>query len=150
MTKTLCCRRSSTSRRTKWWKQNPGSWRQSQGVKSSSSWLYSWLLRFPCAEKADFHHCHRYNFYDLYVHVKQSSSFSSLSIFWSAGKIRAGHTDDWKSEQLFVPPLPPTNLRWNIFCICKSSSFKISWTIISKLSPPQPTLGETLSVFLWN
>ena len=29
----------------------------------------------------------------------------------SRGKIRAGETDDWKSEQLFVPPLPPTNLR---------------------------------------
>ena len=29
----------------------------------------------------------------------------------SRGKIRAGSTDDWKSEQLFVPPLPPTNLR---------------------------------------
>ena len=29
----------------------------------------------------------------------------------SRGKIRAGQTDDWKSEQLFVPPLPPTNLR---------------------------------------
>ena len=24
---------------------------------------------------------------------------------------RSGATDDWKSEQLFVPPLPPTNLR---------------------------------------
>ena len=29
----------------------------------------------------------------------------------SRGKIKAGETDDWKSEQLFVPPLPPTNLR---------------------------------------
>ena len=29
----------------------------------------------------------------------------------SRGKIKAGSTDDWKSEQLFVPPLPPTNLR---------------------------------------
>merc|ERR1711923_385802 len=29
----------------------------------------------------------------------------------SRGKIRAGSTDDWKSEQLFVPPLPPTSLR---------------------------------------
>lgn len=29
----------------------------------------------------------------------------------SRGKIRSGATDDWKSEQLFVPPLPPTNLR---------------------------------------
>ena len=29
----------------------------------------------------------------------------------SRGKIKVGSTDDWKSEQLFVPPLPPTNLR---------------------------------------
>lgn len=29
----------------------------------------------------------------------------------SRGKIKVGETDDWKSEQLFVPPLPPTNLR---------------------------------------
>ena len=29
----------------------------------------------------------------------------------SRSKIKAGSTDDWKSEQLFVPPLPPTNLR---------------------------------------
>lgn len=27
------------------------------------------------------------------------------------GKIRAGETDDWRNEQLYVPPLPPTNLR---------------------------------------
>ena len=36
----------------------------------------------------------------------------------SRGKIRAGETDDWKSEQLFVPPLPPTNLRgWQMIRI---------------------------------
>ena len=29
----------------------------------------------------------------------------------SRGKIRSGHNDDWKNEKLFVPPLPPTNLR---------------------------------------
>ena len=29
----------------------------------------------------------------------------------SRGKIRYGETDDWKNEKLFVPPLPPTNLR---------------------------------------
>jgi hypothetical protein len=29
----------------------------------------------------------------------------------SRGKIRPGETDDWKNEKLFVPPLPPTNLR---------------------------------------
>lgn len=29
----------------------------------------------------------------------------------SRGKIRSGATDDWKNEKLFVPPLPPTNLR---------------------------------------
>lgn len=27
------------------------------------------------------------------------------------GKIKAGETDDWRNEQLYVPPLPPTNLR---------------------------------------
>ena len=29
----------------------------------------------------------------------------------SRGKIKYGETDDWKNEKLFVPPLPPTNLR---------------------------------------
>jgi len=29
----------------------------------------------------------------------------------SRGKIRQGEIDDWKNERLFVPPLPPTNLR---------------------------------------
>jgi len=29
----------------------------------------------------------------------------------SRGKIRPGDTDDWKNEQLPVPPLPPSNLR---------------------------------------
>ena len=29
----------------------------------------------------------------------------------SRGKIKFGETDDWKNEKLFVPPLPPTNLR---------------------------------------
>ena len=29
----------------------------------------------------------------------------------SRGKIRFAETDDWKNEKLFVPPLPPTNLR---------------------------------------
>ena len=29
----------------------------------------------------------------------------------SRGKIRPQETDDWKNEKLFVPPLPPTNLR---------------------------------------
>lgn len=27
------------------------------------------------------------------------------------GKIRPGATDEWQNEQLYVPPLPPTNLR---------------------------------------
>lgn len=27
------------------------------------------------------------------------------------GKIRPGDTDDWQNESLYVPPLPPTNLR---------------------------------------
>uniref|UniRef100_A0A2M4APP1 Putative arrestin domain-containing protein 4 n=1 Tax=Anopheles triannulatus TaxID=58253 RepID=A0A2M4APP1_9DIPT len=29
----------------------------------------------------------------------------------SRGKIRAGHRDEWQNESLYVPPLPPTNLR---------------------------------------
>ena len=29
----------------------------------------------------------------------------------SRGKIKSNSTDDWKNEKLFVPPLPPTNLR---------------------------------------
>ena len=29
----------------------------------------------------------------------------------SRGKIKPQETDDWKNEKLFVPPLPPTNLR---------------------------------------
>ena len=27
------------------------------------------------------------------------------------GKIKPSETDDWRNEQLYVPPLPPTNLR---------------------------------------
>lgn len=27
------------------------------------------------------------------------------------GKIRPGESDEWSNEQLYVPPLPPTNLR---------------------------------------
>ncbi|KAK7590384.1 hypothetical protein V9T40_001997 [Parthenolecanium corni] len=27
------------------------------------------------------------------------------------GKIQAGDTDEWRDEQLYIPPLPPTNLR---------------------------------------
>jgi len=50
----------------------------------------------------------------------------------SRGKIRAGQTDDWKSEQLFVPPLPPTNLRgchmiriqYDVFFIVTPSNFE--------------------------
>lgn len=26
-------------------------------------------------------------------------------------KIRPGHSDEWNNQQLYVPPLPPTNLR---------------------------------------
>lgn len=29
----------------------------------------------------------------------------------SRGKIRPGESDEWGNEQLYVPPLPPTNLR---------------------------------------
>lgn len=29
----------------------------------------------------------------------------------SRGKIRPGEGEDWLNEQLYVPPLPPTNLR---------------------------------------
>merc|ERR1712242_278058 len=46
--------------------------------------------------------------------------------------IRAGSTDDWKSEQLFVPPLPPTNLRgchliriqYDVFFIVTPNNFE--------------------------
>lgn len=27
------------------------------------------------------------------------------------GKIKPGETDEWTNERLYVPPLPPTNLR---------------------------------------
>lgn len=27
------------------------------------------------------------------------------------GKIQAGDVDEWRDEQLYIPPLPPTNLR---------------------------------------
>lgn len=27
------------------------------------------------------------------------------------GKIRPGQSDEWNNQQLYVPPLPPTNLR---------------------------------------
>lgn len=27
------------------------------------------------------------------------------------GKIMAGQRDEWRNEQLYIPPLPPTNLR---------------------------------------
>lgn len=29
----------------------------------------------------------------------------------SRGKIRSRSTDEWKNESLYVPPMPPTNLR---------------------------------------
>lgn len=29
----------------------------------------------------------------------------------SRGKVRPGESDEWSNEQLYVPPLPPTNLR---------------------------------------
>lgn len=27
------------------------------------------------------------------------------------GKIQSGENDEWKNEELYIPPLPPTNLR---------------------------------------
>lgn len=27
------------------------------------------------------------------------------------GKIQAGDYDEWRNEELYIPPLPPTNLR---------------------------------------
>lgn len=27
------------------------------------------------------------------------------------GKILSGETDEWRQEELYIPPLPPTNLR---------------------------------------
>ena len=53
----------------------------------------------------------------------------------SRGKIKAGETDDWKSEQLFVPPLPPTNLRgchmiriqYDVFVSITSNVAALTW-----------------------
>ena len=36
---------------------------------------------------------------------------ASFLILMLLCQVRPGRIDDWKSEQLFVPPLPPTNLR---------------------------------------
>lgn len=41
--------------------------------------------------------------------VLQSETKELASL--SRGKVRPGDTDEWKNEQLYVPPLPPTNLR---------------------------------------
>ncbi|EEB11915.1 arrestin domain-containing protein, putative [Pediculus humanus corporis] len=50
----------------------------------------------------------------------------------SRGKIRSGESDEWKNEQLYVPPLPPTNLRgchlikiqYDVFFILTPKSFE--------------------------
>ena len=72
----------------------------------------------------------------------------------SRGKIRAGSTDDWKSEQLFVPPLPPTNLRgchliriqYDVFvssdkCSTILTSMFIVFTIFSWLKTPTSNIN---------
>lgn len=41
--------------------------------------------------------------------VVQSETRELASL--SRGKIRPGESDDWSNEQIYVPPLPPTNLR---------------------------------------
>lgn len=41
--------------------------------------------------------------------VLQSETRELASL--SRGKIRPGESDEWSNEQLYVPPLPPTNLR---------------------------------------
>lgn len=41
--------------------------------------------------------------------VVQSETRELASL--SRGKIRPGESDEWGNEQLYVPPLPPTNLR---------------------------------------
>lgn len=49
----------------------------------------------------------------------------------SRGKIRPGETDEWTNEQLYVPPLPPTNLRgchlikisYDVYFIIEPKSF---------------------------
>lgn len=41
--------------------------------------------------------------------VVQSEKRELASI--SRGKIRPGEKDEWVNEQLYIPPLPPTNLR---------------------------------------
>ena len=61
----------------------------------------------------------------------------------SRGKIRAGETDDWKSEQLFVPPLPPTNLRGCHMIRIQYDVF-VSITSISALDT-EPQISKPLS-----
>lgn len=41
--------------------------------------------------------------------VLQSETRELASL--TRGKIRPGELDEWDNEQLYVPPLPPTNLR---------------------------------------
>ena len=76
----------------------------------------------------------------------------------SRGKIRAGSTDDWKSEQLFVPPLPPTNLRgchliriqYDVFVSFSSSRTfypDIICHSVGFLTPEQPSTWPTNSAY---
>ena len=57
----------------------------------------------------------------------------------SRGKIRAGETDDWKSEQLFVPPLPPTNLRG-------CHMIRIQYDVFVSITISPPTLTQLIIV----
>lgn len=73
------------------------------------------------------------------------------------GKIRSGEVDDWKNEQLFVPPLPPTNLRgchlikiqYDVFVSPEHASEPGAWSctclfcVIDSLLSRKPNEGLT-------
>ena len=64
----------------------------------------------------------------------------------SRGKIKSNSTDDWKNEKLFVPPLPPTNLRgchviriqYDVFVSAKKWAQSDRLRLRSPLLPPPP------------
>lgn len=54
------------------------------------------------------------------------------------GKIRPGGRDEWQNETLYVPPLPPTNLRG-------CHLIKIQYDVFVSLTPPScATMNITL------
>lgn len=57
------------------------------------------------------------------------------------GKIRAGGTDKWQNESLYVPPLPPTNLRG-----CHLINIKYD-VFVSNHSSPYYMIQSILALF---